>query len=52
MNPLYKKYFTTVALIWASCFMIFFFVYMLVLAPQIKSKKQIDKQLAEKKTDI
>ncbi|GAG81841.1 unnamed protein product [marine sediment metagenome] len=49
MKSTYKKYFTKVALIWAGCFIVFFFVYMLVLAPQEKNKKQIEEQLAEKK---
>ena len=37
------------AAIWTGCFILFLFVYMLLLAPQEKSKKQIEKQLAEKK---
>ena len=49
MKSNYKKYFTKVALIWAGCFIVFFFVHILVLAPQGKNKKQIEKQLAEKK---
>jgi len=49
MSLIYKKYLTKVALIWAGCFALFFLVYMLMLAPQKKSKKQIQKQLAEKK---
>lgn len=46
---IYKKYFMTTALIWAGCFILFLFVYMIVLAPQKKSRKQIENQLAEKK---
>ena len=49
MKSIYRKYFTTIALIWAGCFVLFLFVHMLVLAPQEKCKKHIDKQLAEKK---
>ena len=49
MKPIYKKYFTTVGLIWAGCFVLFLCVYILVLAPQEKGKKQFEKQLAEKK---
>ena len=49
MDPIYKKYFIKVALIWAGCFVLFLFVHMLVLSPQKKSKKQIENQLAEKK---
>ncbi|MHC4461124.1 MAG: hypothetical protein ACYS6W_00585 [Planctomycetota bacterium] len=45
---IYKKYFMTAALIWAGCFILFLFVYMIVLAPQKKSRKQIENQLAEK----
>ena len=48
MKSIYKKYFTTIA-IWAGCFILFCFVYMLVLAPQKKNKKQIEKQLTQKK---
>lgn len=39
----------TVALMWAGSFMLFILVYILVLAPQKKSKKQIEKQLADTK---
>jgi len=49
MNPTYKKYFTKVSLGWAGCFVVFFFVHTLVLSPQGTSKKQVEKQLAEKK---
>jgi len=48
MKSMYKKYLTKVALIWAGCFVLLFFVHMLMLAPQGKSKKQIKKQLVEK----
>ena len=49
MKSIYRKYFTTAALIWAGCFVLFLLVYVFVLAPQRKSKKQIEKQLAERK---
>jgi hypothetical protein len=49
MKSVYGKYFTKVALIWTGCFVLFFFVYMLMLAPQKDSKKQLEKQLAGKK---
>lgn len=49
MRLAYKKYFTTIALIWAGCFVLFFLIYMLVLMPQKKSKIQIENQFAEKK---
>ena len=49
MKPVYRKYLTTTALVWAGCFVLFFLAYMLMLAPQKTSRKQIEKQLAEKK---
>lgn len=49
MKPIYKKYLTKAALIWAGCFILFFFIYILMLAPQGKNRKRIEKQLAEKK---
>ncbi len=49
MKSVYRRYFTKVALIWAGCFVLFFFAYMLMLAPQRNSKKQLEKQLAGKK---
>ncbi|MFA5252408.1 MAG: hypothetical protein WC454_07475, partial [Phycisphaerae bacterium] len=49
MKSIYGKYFTKVALAWMSCFVLFFFAYMLMLAPQKKSKEQLGRQLEEKK---
>ncbi len=49
MKSVYREYFTKVALIWTGCFILFFFVYMLMLAPQKNSKEQLKKQLEEKK---
>jgi len=49
MKSIYRKHFTTVALIWAGCFVLLFFIYMVVLAPQKKSKKQIEREHSEKK---
>ena len=43
----YRKHFTTVGLIWAGCLILFVFAYIIVLAPQRKSKKQVRRQLAE-----
>ena len=37
-----------ISLTWAGCFVLFFFIYLLVLAPQKQSEKQIERQLAEK----
>ena len=44
-----KKQFTTVALIWVACFILFSFIYMLVLAPQAKAKEDVARQLAQEK---
>ncbi|MHC4456772.1 MAG: GspMb/PilO family protein [Planctomycetota bacterium] len=49
MNSVYRKYLKTIALVWAGCFLLLFFIYMLVLAPHRKSKEQIEQRLAEKK---
>ena len=49
MKSIYKKYLTTVSLIWAGCFVLLGLVYVLVLLPQNKSRKYVEKQLAEKK---
>ena len=45
----YKKHFTTVALIWAACFTVFVFGYLLFLAPQNSIKKQIENRLSDKR---
>ena len=49
MKLIYRKYFAKAALFWAGCFVLLLFVYMLVLAPQQKSKAQIENRLAQKK---
>jgi len=49
LTKTYRKHFTTVALIWAGSLILFFLAYMIVLAPQQKSKKQVENQLAETK---
>jgi len=49
MKAIFKKYLKTVALIWSGCLVMFFIVYIYLLAPQRKTKKQIEKQLADKK---
>jgi hypothetical protein len=46
---IYRKYLTTVALVWAACFMLFFFIYMLVLRPLKGSQKRMESRLTEKK---
>lgn len=45
----YRKYFTTVGLIWAGCLIVYIFTYVIVLAPQRKSKKEIESKLSETK---
>jgi len=47
MKLIYKKNLMTVALIWAGCFILLFLVYMLVLLPQNKSKRNIESALAK-----
>jgi len=49
MNSVYGKYFTKVALIWAGCFVLFFFIYMLMLAPLKGIREKLEKQLENKK---
>ncbi len=44
-----KKCCATVGLIWAACIIVFFFVYMIVLEPQRRAKKDVANQLAEQK---
>lgn len=51
MKAINKKYLTVVALIWVACFIVHFFIYMLLLAPQGKSMKQIGNQLAMMEQD-
>jgi len=45
----YKRYFITVGVIWAACFVLLLFVYLIVLGPQKNNKKHIENTLAEKK---
>ncbi len=47
MKLIYKKNLTTVALIWAGCLILLFLVYMLVLVPQSKSKKNTEDDLVK-----
>jgi hypothetical protein len=49
MKPIYRKCLKRAALIWAGCFVLFFLIYMLVLLPQTKNKKMIEKKLVAKK---
>lgn len=49
MKPIYKKYLTKTAWVWAGCFVLFLIAYVVVLAPQKRNRRLIEKQLAEKK---
>jgi len=49
MKPNYKKHLITIGLIWAGCFALFLFVYMFLIMPHKKTRKQTAKILAEKK---
>jgi len=49
MKSIYRKYFATIALTWIGCFVLCFFVYILVLAPQGKDREQVERRLAEKR---
>ena len=43
----HKKYLTIVGLIWAGCFILFLFSYIVLLSPQFKRKKTVETKLAE-----
>ncbi|MHC4640203.1 MAG: GspMb/PilO family protein [Planctomycetota bacterium] len=45
----HKKYLTIVGLIWAGCFILFLFSYIILLSPQLKHKKTVETKLAEVK---
>jgi len=49
MKAFYKKHFTLLAPVWAGSFILLIVAHMLVLAPQKKSEKQIEKEFAEAK---
>ena len=49
MKSVYGKYVTKAAFAWTCCFVLFFFLYMLMLSPQKGSKEQLKEQLEEKK---
>jgi len=46
---IYKKYFKIAALIWAGCFVLILFAYILVVKPQKDNKKRLESVLAERK---
>ncbi len=49
MKSAYGKYFAKMALVWTVCFVLFLIIYILVLSPQVNFRKQLEKQLADKK---
>lgn len=49
MKPAYKRYMTIAALVWAGSLIALVAAYMLVLAPQRASRRQIDKKFTEAK---
>ena len=49
MKSVYRKHFKRVALIWGGCLVLFVLIYMYVMAPQKRARKQAEKELAAKK---
>ncbi|MGD0784872.1 MAG: hypothetical protein ABR969_03555 [Sedimentisphaerales bacterium] len=47
-----KKYVKSAALAWVSCFLLFFLIYLILVAPQRTSREQINRQLTEKKQTL
>ena len=45
---IHKKFLVTTGLIWAACFVVFLFVYMLVLGPQKDYRKNVERELVER----
>jgi hypothetical protein len=48
MKPVYKKYCTTIALIWLGCAVLFFFAYIIILLPQKNMQQEVRKDFANK----
>lgn len=46
---IYKNYLSIAALIWAACFILFSFTYIILLRPQKNSQKLVEEKLAKKK---
>jgi len=49
MEPIYKKYLTSVGLIWTSSLIMLLLVNVFLLAPQRNSKRELEKELTDKK---
>jgi len=50
MESIYRKYFKIGIVFWAVCFIVLFFSYLLVLAPQEKQRRETERKLAEKES--
>jgi len=50
MNSIYRKYFKVGIIFWAICFIVLFFSYLLVLAPQEKQRRATERKLDETKS--
>lgn len=49
MKSIYKEYFKGGVLVWAGCFIVFLFFYLLVLVPQEKLRTGVEERLIETK---
>jgi Tfp pilus assembly protein PilO len=49
MSTPYEKYFKTVALVWASCFILSLLIYVMAISPQRKGIEQLEQQITEKR---
>lgn len=50
MKSIYSKYFKIGIIFWAVCFIVLFFSYLLVLAPQEKQRRETDRKLNDTKS--
>jgi len=52
MNKAFKEYATMLGMVWLGCGVIFILAFMFFLKPQLQTKKNLAKQLAEKKVEF
>jgi hypothetical protein len=52
MKQIHKKYLTNMIFVWAGCFVLFLLLYLIVLAPQNKTRKQIITELVKIKKEL
>ena len=45
----YRKYLMTSGIIWAACLVLFVLIYFLILGPQNRARKRLERELSEKK---